>query len=62
LAVLTIKQTLSIFNPKNYVSVEKTYYTYAIYESTLGLLDYSQAIQFFDIDAFESEDLKRNFN
>jgi hypothetical protein len=41
----------------NFVSVEKAYYTYALYESTLGILDYSEAIQFFDKEAFENDDL-----
>jgi hypothetical protein len=50
--LLQNKAIKEIFSDENFESPEKAYFVFCKYESILGVLDFSEAVQFFDEKKF----------
>ena len=59
-AILIYRQIRYLFDRSHFDTVEKAFFYYSLFDSWLGVLDFSTAIQQFDIEAFELEDEQRD--
>ena len=60
IALLILRQIQYLFNRKNFDTIEKAFFSYSLFDSCLGVLDFSTAVQQFDEEAFALEDSQRD--
>ena len=57
---LIYRQIKYLFDRRNFDTVEKAFFSYSLFDSCLGVLDFSTAVQQFDEEAFALEDSQRD--